>query len=243
MAITLNNGFKMPIVGLSVWRMEGKDIRDLIINAIKIGYGHFDCADHGHVVDAGRDSLKKLQLDYLDLYLVHFAMHIWHTNALTLSMKLPNQLIIYSTLVVKWVAEWFIVSYIHATVRGTGSALDEDGVLEIDTTYLIRNHPACYGRSSCSNYDIFLTRDCLAYAKLKPAHILLSRRCCGQHRMVRHCSCLDDPVLKGLAEKYKKTVAQIVLKWGMQRNTVVIPKTSKLERLKENYQISQEFTM
>lgn len=44
MAITLNNGLKMPIIGLGVWRMEGKDIRDLIINSIKIGYRHFDCA-------------------------------------------------------------------------------------------------------------------------------------------------------------------------------------------------------
>lgn len=44
MAITLNNGFKMPKIGLGVWRMEGKDIKDLIINAIKIGYRHFDCA-------------------------------------------------------------------------------------------------------------------------------------------------------------------------------------------------------
>ena len=44
MAITLNNGFKMPMVGFGVWRVEGKDMRDLIANAIKIGYRHFDCA-------------------------------------------------------------------------------------------------------------------------------------------------------------------------------------------------------
>jgi len=44
MAITLNNGFKMPIIGLGVWRMEGKEIKDLILNSIKIGYRHFDCA-------------------------------------------------------------------------------------------------------------------------------------------------------------------------------------------------------
>ncbi|XP_074314740.1 NADP-dependent D-sorbitol-6-phosphate dehydrogenase-like [Silene latifolia] len=50
-------------------------------------------------------------------------------------------------------------------------------------------------------------------------------------------SCLDDPVLKGLAKKYKRTVAQIVLRWGVQRNTVVIPKTSKIERLKENIKV------
>lgn len=43
-AITLNSGFKMPMVGLGVWRMEGKEIRDLLLNSIKIGYRHFDCA-------------------------------------------------------------------------------------------------------------------------------------------------------------------------------------------------------
>lgn len=42
---------------------------------------------------------------------------------------------------------------------------------------------------------------------------------------------------QGLAEKYKKTVAQTVLRWGVQRNTAVIPKTSKLERLEENFKV------
>ncbi|OAY67997.1 NADP-dependent D-sorbitol-6-phosphate dehydrogenase, partial [Ananas comosus] len=133
-AITLSSGFKMPIIGLGVWRMEGKSIRDLVLSAINIGYRHFDCAadyqnesevgealaeafqtglvkredlfittklwnsDHGHVSEACQDSLKKLQLDYLDLYLVHFPIATRHTG-----------------------------------VGTTGSALDEDGVLDIDT--------------------------------------------------------------------------------------------------------------
>lgn len=44
MEISLNSGYKMPIVGLGVWRMEEKEIKDLLLNAIKIGYRHFDCA-------------------------------------------------------------------------------------------------------------------------------------------------------------------------------------------------------
>lgn len=44
MEITLNSGYKMPIVGLGVWRMEKEGIRDLVINSIKIGYRHLDCA-------------------------------------------------------------------------------------------------------------------------------------------------------------------------------------------------------
>jgi hypothetical protein len=43
MAITLNNGFQMLITGLGLRRVEGKEIRNLIINPIKLGYHHFDC--------------------------------------------------------------------------------------------------------------------------------------------------------------------------------------------------------
>lgn len=164
---------------------------------------------------------------------------------------------------------------------------------------------------SCSNYDIFLTRDCLAYAKIKPAvnqietHPYFQRdslvKFCQKHGIcvTAHTplggstantewfgsvSCLDDPVIKvtitnghmivscsaqnhipfqylekehfckpglvivsqtcllyrclqSLAEKYGKTPAQLVLRWGLQRNTVVIPKTSKVERLEENFAV------
>ncbi|KAM2695043.1 hypothetical protein EV1_039595 [Malus domestica] len=263
MAITLNSGFKMPVVGLGVWRMEGKEIRDLVFNALNLGYRHFDCAadyknepevgealaealstgllwnsDHGHVVEACKDSLKKLRLDYLDLYLVHFPVATKHTG-----------------------------------VGTTGSALDEDGVLEIDTTVSLETtwhameelvSMGLVRSIGISNYDIFLTRDCLVYSKVKPAvnqietHPYFQReslvKFCQKHGIcvTAHTplggaaaniewfgsvSCLDDPVIKNLAEKYKKTVAQVVLRWGIQRNMVVIPKTSKLERLKENIQV------
>ncbi|XP_021889325.1 NADP-dependent D-sorbitol-6-phosphate dehydrogenase-like [Carica papaya] len=274
MAITLNNGFKMPIIGLGVWRMEGKDIRDLIINAIKIGYRHFDCAadykneaevgealaeafksglvkrddlfittklwnsDHGHVAEACKDSLKKLQLDYLDLYLVHFPVATRHTG-----------------------------------VGTTDSAIGEDGVLDIDTTISLETtwhamedlvSKGLVRSIGISNYDIFLTRDCLAYSKVKPAvnqietHPYFQRdslvKFCQKHGIcvTAHTplggadanaewfgtvSCLENQVLKGLAEKYRRTVAQVVLRWGIQRNTAIIPKTSKLERLKENFQV------
>ncbi|KAK9987931.1 hypothetical protein SO802_028170 [Lithocarpus litseifolius] len=274
MAVTLSSGFKMPLVGFGVWRVEGKDMKDLVINAIKIGYRHFDCAadyknetevgealagafqsglvkredlfittklwnsDHGHVFEACKDSLKKLQLDYLDLYLVHFPVATKHTG-----------------------------------VGTTDSALDEDGVLEIDTTISLETtwramedlvSKGLVRSIGISNYDIFLTRDCLAYSKVKPAvnqietHPYFQRdslvKFCLKHGVgiTAHTplggaaantewfgsvSCLDDPVLKGLAAKYKRTVAQIVLRWGIQRNTVVIPKTSNLKRLEENFQV------
>ncbi|CAI0375047.1 unnamed protein product [Linum tenue] len=196
-------------------------------------------SDHGHVLEACKDSLKKLQLDYLDLYLVHFPVATKHTG-----------------------------------VGTTSSAVDDEGVLEIDTTISLEATwhdmedlvSKGLARSiGISNYDIFLTRDCLAYSKIKPAvnqietHPYFQReslvKFCKKHgvSVTAHTplggsaantewfgsvSCLDDDVLKGLAAKYKKTPAQIALRWGIQRDTVVIPKSSKVERLKENFEVS-----
>lgn len=272
--ILLNSGHTMPIIGLGVWRMQKNLIRDLIFSSIKLGYRHFDCAadyhneievgealaevfetglakredlfitsklwnsDHGHVLEACKASLKKLRLDYLDLFLVHFPVATQHTG-----------------------------------VGTSDSALDEEGVLLIDTTISLETtwHAmeelvglGLVRSIGISNYDIFLTRDCLAYSKIKPAvnqietHPYFPRdslvKFCLKHgvsvtahtplggstaniELFGSVSCLDDPAIKDLAEKYKKTPAQFVLRWGIQRNTVVIPKTSKLERLQENFDV------
>lgn len=45
---------------------------------------------------------------------------------------------------------------------------------------------------------------------------------------------LEDPVLESIAKKHGKSPAQVALRWGLQRGTIIIPKTSKVERLKEN---------
>lgn len=271
--ITLNDGHKMPILGLGVWR-AGESVHSLILEALKLGYRHFDCAadygnekdvgaalaegiakglvkreelfittklfnsDHQHVREAAESSLKNLQLKYLDLYLIHFPVATRHTG-----------------------------------VGTTGSALGEDGVLDIDVTVSLETvwHSmedlvsAGLVRSiGISNYDIFLTRDVLAYSKIKPAvnqietHPYFQRESlvkfnqkhgititahtplgggAGNTEMFGSVSALDDPIIKELASKYKKTPAQIALRWGIERNTVVIPKSSKVGRLKENLEV------
>ena len=47
----------------------------------------------------------------------------------------------------------------------------------------------------------------------------------------------DEELIKKLAEKYKKTPAKIVLRWHIQRGIIIIPKSQKPERMKENFEI------
>jgi len=277
--ITLSSGQTMPVVGMGVWRADPGVIHNLILEAIKLGYRHFDCAadygnekevgvaladafkqglvkreelfittklwnsDHGHVREACEDSLKNLQLEYLDLYLVHFPIATRHTG-----------------------------------VGTTGSAIADDGVLDIDVTISLETvwhamedlvSAGLVKSIGISNYDVFLTRDCLAYSKIKPAvnqietHPYFQRdslvKFCQKHgvAITAHTplgggaanvewfgskSALEDPTLQGIAKKYSKTAAQVALRWGIQRQTVVIPKSNKIARLKENFDIG-DFTL
>ncbi|PWN47705.1 putative GCY1-galactose-induced protein of aldo/keto reductase family [Violaceomyces palustris] len=101
---TLNNGKKIPSVGLGTWQSPKGQVRDAVCHALKAGYRHIDCAwgyqneeevgegiklsgvpreeifitsklfefHHNHVEQACRDSLRKLGVEYLDLYLMHW---------------------------------------------------------------------------------------------------------------------------------------------------------------------------
>ncbi|XP_066392880.1 NADP-dependent D-sorbitol-6-phosphate dehydrogenase-like [Miscanthus floridulus] len=133
-------------------------------------------SDHGHVLDACKDSLKKLQLDYLDLYLIHFPLTTRHTG-----------------------------------VGTTSSALGDDGVLDIDST-------------------ISLKTTWHAMEELVSMGLVRSIGISSGANVISYNLALWQQYnLQSLAEKYGKTPAQLVLRWGLQRNTVVIPMTSKAQ--------------
>ncbi len=47
----------------------------------------------------------------------------------------------------------------------------------------------------------------------------------------------EDEMLKGIAAKYNKSVGQVILRWNIQRGVIVIPKSTHVERIKENIDI------
>jgi D-xylose reductase len=50
-------------------------------------------------------------------------------------------------------------------------------------------------------------------------------------------SALEQPVVQDTARRHGKSPAQVLLRWGVQRGTAVIPKTTRSERLRENFDI------
>ncbi len=198
-----------------------------------------------HVRPAIERSLRDLQLDYLDLYLIHFPI----------TLK-------YVPIEERYPPGWF---YDPAAAK---PKMEIDSVPIIETWQAMEElHKAGLAKHiGISNFNISLIRDLLAKCNHRPTVLQVeSHPYLTQEKLLRYCqqekiaytafsplgagsyiplgmatasdSVLNEQVVRDLASKYKKSPAQIVLRWGVQRGTAVIPKTSREDRLCENINI------
>ncbi len=195
-----------------------------------------------HVQLALEKTLKDLQLDYLDLYLIHFPI----------AMK-------YVPIEERYPAGWF------ADPDAAKPGLELAKVPLIETWKAMESlvDKKLVHRIGICNYNTGLMHDLLSYARIKPAMLQIeSHPYLTQERLIRLCkmndipvtafsplgalsyleldmaqqeeSVLEQAVVKAAAERLGKTPAQVVLRWGVQRGTAIIPKTTKSHRMIEN---------
>ena len=195
-----------------------------------------------HVRPAVERSLRDLGLDYLDLYLVHFPIALQYVPFET-----------------RYPPEWTHdpaaneprMEPIAVPLADTWRAMED-----LVSAGLVRQVGLC-------NCNIALIREVLAAARIRPAVLQVELHpFLTQEKLLRFCreasiavtafsplgapsyvplgmataaeSVLEHPVVTGIAAAVSRTPAQVVLRWGMQRGTAVIPKTSRPERLREN---------
>ncbi len=195
-----------------------------------------------HVRPAIERSLADLGLDYLDLYLIHFPI--------TLKYVSPEQ---------RYPPGWFFddsVDQPRMETSGVPIAETWGAMEEVQIAGLTKH-------IGVSNFGCALIRDLLSYASVRPSVLQVeSHPYLVQEKLHRYCqqeqiaytafsplgagsyvplgmaeasdSVLEQPIIQEIASRHAKSPAQIVLRWGVQRGTAVIPKTSRVERLREN---------
>lgn len=243
----LSNNYKIPNIGFGTFRTpSGEETEQSVLNAIKSGYRHIDCAaaygneksvgdailksgvareelfitsklwndDKGYenTLKAFNKTLEDLQLDYLDLYLIHWPIAKASKNnwqeANTESWRALEEL--YSQGKIKAIGvSNFLPHHLeplleNAKIKPMVNQIEfHPGMLQEETVEF------------CKKHDILVE----AWAPFSNGQIL------------------TNPVLKEIADKYKKSVAQLSLRWIIQKGIVPLPKSVTPERIKSNLEV------
>lgn len=237
--VKLNNGIEMPILGFGVYQVEPSETENVVFDALQVGYRSIDTAAAymneeavGRAIkrsgiareelfittklwiqDAGYEnakkafetSLKKLQLDYLDLYLIHQPF-----GDIYGSWRAMEEL------------------YKDGRIRAVGiSNFQPDRVMDL----IIHNEivPAV---NQIETHPFHQQIDTQKF--LKENHVQIESW--GPFAEGKN-DIFKNEVLKSIGGKYGKSIAQVILRWMIQREVVVIPKSVRKERMAENFNV------
>ncbi|MBM6798193.1 aldo/keto reductase [Coprobacillus cateniformis] len=246
--VKLNNGVKMPMLGFGVCRIDDlKECEEVVLNAIQEGYRLIDTAAiYGNEIAVGnaimrshinreeffitsklwiddnsyegakkafQDSLKKLQLDYIDLYLIHRPIGDYYG-----AYKALSELYKEGKIKAIGVSNFYIEQLM-------------DLILFQEVKPVV-NQIQCHPFQQRKEELHFLKENDIQLEAWSPFAV-------GQNHI------FQNEILTMIAKKYDKSVAQIILRWHIQRGIVVIPKSVQRDRMKENmdiwnFQLSKE---
>jgi diketogulonate reductase-like aldo/keto reductase len=241
---TLNNGVKMPALGLGTWKAEqGDETEQAILDAFELGYRHIDTAKlynneetvgrafrvsglpreevfitskvwndeqrSGHVARALEDTLQRLGLDYVDLYLIHWPV--------------PG----------KFIQSYRVLEDLSR--QGKARAIGVSNFLETHLDELAKESRVTPAVNQIEWHPWLQQRSLL-------------ERCRRDGIVVEAWA----PIMKGkvaeipeiveIAKRHNKTPVQVTLRWGLQNRVVMIPKSVRRERIEENADL-YDFTL
>ena len=235
--VTFNNGVKMPILGLGVYSMYGNECVEAVKNAIEVGYRHFDTAQYyrnekevGEGIRASKISRDKI-----------FVTTKTNTSGYSATKSGIQQSL------QKFGFPYFDLIIIHWPVGdniGTYKALEEAykqgkckaiGLSNFNEKEFLEIYNNCEIKPVINQIETHIH-----FQQKKMHDFLVKYKCIHESWSPfggNGAKTLNDRNLGIIAAKYKKSPAQIVLRYFIQLNVVVIPKTTHKDRMIENFDV------
>lgn len=234
--IELNNGVKIPILAYGTFRINaGFATRDAVLSALQAGLRHIDTGSiYENEVNVG-EAIEKSGVPREDVFIT---AKLWNAD-----QGFDNALKAFETSLDKFKTDYIDLYLIHWPVRG--KRMDSWKALE-----------QLYHEKKCraigvSNYTIKHLEELLSECTVMPTvNQVEFSPYTYQKELLDYCNTkniqiaayspltksvkLNDERLVAIAERYSKSTAQLLIRWGIQKGLVVVFKTSKKPRIFEN---------
>ncbi len=240
-SVALNDGARMPWLGLGVYlTREGREVEEAVKAALSCGYRSIDTAAlyenergvgkairesgiprdelfvttklwnnrHGFdsALKAFEESRKRLGLEYVDLYLIH-----WPSSGAPV------------------IAEtWKAFEKLRAD--GRVRSIGVSNFLVRHLSELLAETGTVPGVDQVEFHPFLLQRDLLDFCRERGIRL-------EAWAPLVQGTAFDNPLLKGIAARRRKSVAQVLIRWDLQHGVVSIPKSVRAERIRENAQV------
>lgn len=247
---TLNNNVTIPTIGYGTWRTpEGAEVEEAVTNALKAGYRFIDTAKiYGNEVGVGKailasgiprqeiflatklwnedqgydstlkafdESLGRLGMDYVDLYLVH-----WPFAAKPAEITgVPPE---------KRRDTWKAMEEIYASGRAKSIGVSNYTIKHLEEMKEYANTMPVVNQVEFNPF--VYQKELLEYCDANGIRV-------QAYSPLVHGERLNDPRIVGVAGKYGKTNAQVLIRWSLQHGCIPIPKSLDCGRMKENLDV------
>ena len=237
--VTLSNGVKMPQLGYGVYQVDKEECERCVLDALSVGYRHIDTAQSYFNEEEVGNAIAKSGVPREQIFLTtkvwveHYGYDEARKSVLESMRKLKTNYI-----------DLVLLHQPFSDYYGAWRALEDlyaEGVVKA---------------IGVSNFYPDRLVDICSFARIKPmvnqvethphdqqieAHEWM-KKYGVQHEAWApfgegRGGMFEEPVLVGIGKKYGKTSAQVILRWHMQRGVVAIPKSTHIERMKQNFDI------
>lgn len=270
--VKLNDGTEIPIFGLGTWKSQPNAVKNAVIEAVKAGYRHIDCAfvygNENEVGEALSELFKEGIVKREDLFITSKLWNAFHsTNLVEPALKETLNL-----LKLDYV-DLYLIHWPFGYAEGEGNfPVDDDNKTKLSDVDYLDTWKGMEGVKKAglaksigvSNFNREQIERILGNCEIPPSmnqiecHPYLT-----QNKLIEFCksnniaitaysplgspdrpwakagepSLMEDPKIKTIADNHKKTPAQVLIRFQIDRGVVVIPKSVTKDRIISNMQV------
>jgi 2,5-diketo-D-gluconate reductase A len=240
--VTLNDGNEIPQLGFGVFQIDPSETAEAVRMALEVGYRHIDTAEmYGNEREVG-EAIRESALDRDDVYVTSKLNNAYHEPDDARRAFEGTLSALGFDFIDLFLIHWPLPTLYGGDFVSTWKTLEEFkqdgrarsiGVSNFQVEHLNRLEDEADVTPAVNQVELhpyFQNAEVSGYGQ---EHGIATEA----WSPIAQGAVLDDEVIAGIAERLGKTPAQVVLRWHLQRDHIVFPKSTTPERIKENFEL------